>query len=150
MTNDIYQPYAVEQLVERIDTLHPDSQAQWGKMNVAQMLAHCSNALSMAVSEDKGSLTFTGVLFGWMAKKMIQGEQPFKQNLPTAKDFVVVDKRDFAHEKQRLKTIIDILAERGQKGVMNKVHPFFGKMSVQEWSSLIYKHIDHHLRQFGA
>ena len=146
----IYSKDTILEIKKRLDKLSPDSQRLWGTMDVSQMLAHCSAAIESAVSDDKGKMTIVGFLFGGIAKKVISSDKPFKQNLPTAKEFIVADKRNFEQEKEFLKNIIDQLVERGTAGVDGKIHPFFGKLSVTQWSDLVYKHLDHHLRQFGA
>ena len=39
---NLFEPATVEEVKQRMAQLRPDSERQWGKMNVAQMVAHCS------------------------------------------------------------------------------------------------------------
>ncbi len=151
MNNSIFAPDTFSEITERINKLSPSSQAKWGKMNVAQMLGHCANAINTSVSDDKGKVTFMGRIFGKMARKMVLADdKPFKQNLPTAKEFIVTDERNFERERRKLLSILELLKDKGPNGVADKVHPFFGTMAKEDWAFLIYKHLDHHLRQFGV
>ncbi len=148
--NSIYDAATVKELASRIDSLKPDSHRQWGKMDVAQMLAHCSVPMEIALGERPGMRTLMGRLFGRFAKTMVTGKEPFKQSLPTNPDFIVADPRDFSVEKQRLKNVLHRFSAAGAEKMENRRHPFFGKLTSEEWSTLMGKHLDHHLRQFGA
>lgn len=89
---NLYQAATVEEVKQRIERLKPDSQRQWGKMNVAQAVAHCSGPMEWA----------------------------------------------------------DRFAAAGPKGCTTHPHTFFGRLTPEEWATLMYKHLDHHLRQFGV
>ncbi len=73
----------------------------------------------------------------------------FTKNLPTAKDFIVTDERNFEKEKRQLIDMIKRFTSTADPHIVQQ-HPFFGKMSGNEWAVLAYKHLDHHLRQFGV
>lgn len=90
-----------------------------------------------------------GILFGKWAKKQLFTDKPWRRNLPTATEFVVTDQRNFDEEREKLIHLVQRFSAEGYT-VISKVHPFFGKMSSQEWAMLAYKHIDHHLQQFSA
>ena len=139
-----------EEMIRRIHGLHPDSKPEWGKMSVAQMLAHCRTPLRVASGELRLKRSLIGLLFGGLAKKKLVAPEPFKRNLPTAKEFTVKDPRDFAIEKANLIAEVQRFTQRGADGITKEPHPFFGKMTVPEWETLQWKHLDHHLRQFGA
>ena len=148
--NSIFAPETITAIKTRINKLTPDSQRQWGTMDVAQMMAHCSVAIGSALSDEPGKMVLMGRIFGKLAKNSIVSPKPFKQSLPTAKNFVISDSRNFEKEKAQLLTALDQLVAKGATGVEGKVHPFFGKMDAGEWSNLMNKHLDHHLKQFGA
>jgi hypothetical protein len=76
--------------------------------------------------------------------------KPFKKNSPTAKEYVVVGEQNFDSEKQRLLNLVDIFAKQGAVLAEGRKHPFFGKLTIIEWNILTYKHLDHHLQQFGV
>jgi hypothetical protein len=148
----IFSDSGVANINARIDQLSPDSQALWGKMNVSQMLAHCQPTLTVGLGVHQlGKYNFFVRLIGRMVKnQMVKNEQPFKKNQPTDKTFVVADARDFILEKEKLKDAVQQFSAAGRAGKLQGVHPFFGKLSQSEWDKLQWKHLDHHLRQFGV
>lgn len=139
-----------EEILRRIHALRPDSAARWGRMNVAQMLAHCQAPLKVALGELKLRRSLIGFLFGRLARKKLAGDQPFGKDLPTAKPFLVQDERDFAIEKANLIALLERLRRGGTEGLTRAPHPFFGPLTTAEWERLLWKHLDHHLQQFGA
>ena len=139
------------EVINRINRLTSNSKAEWGKMNVGQMLTHAQRPLRVALDELKLKRTLVGLLFGGMAKKKLaRGEEPFSKNLPTDKNFVVTDQRNADEEKKNLIALVQRFAKAGPAGLSRDAHPFFGYMTTQEWDTLMWKHLDHHLRQFGA
>jgi len=139
-----------QEVVARIGKLSTDSKGQWGKMNVEQMLVHCQVPLEVALGELKLKRGLVGFLFGKMAKKSFTGPKPFKRNLPTDPNFLVRKSENFEKEKQKLSQLVARLGQAGPMGVTQEPHPFFGKLTGQEWDLLMYKHLDHHLTQFGV
>ena len=135
---------------KRIDTLKPDSQHQWGKMDVSQMMAHCSQALEINFGTQTGKQSFMGKIFGKVALKSILSDKPFKKDLPTAPGFKVVGEKEFNKEKQRLLGLLQKLQAADMNKLAEKKHPFFGTITADQWNTLISKHLDHHLKQFGA
>lgn len=147
----LFEPAAVEVTTDRIARLRSDSERQWGKMDVAQMLAHCSAAIGMAVGETRPPRILLGRLLGRMAKKsLITNGTPMRRNSMTDKSVLVTDERDFAAERQRLRESIDRFAAGGPGICTTHPHFFFGPLTPVEWAVLMYQHLDHHLRQFGV
>lgn len=148
---NLYEPATAQEIKDRISRLGPGSQRQWGKMTAAQAMAHCSVAMEWAVGDIRPARMFVGRIFGPLAKsKMLKDEAPMGRNAPTAKSLVVGDDRDLATERQRLCVLIDRFTAAGPQGCTTHPHSFFGPLTPQEWSALMYKHLDHHLRQFGV
>lgn len=140
-----------QKIVNRINELTIESQPLWGKMNVAQMLAHCQAPLNVAFGDLKLKRGMMGILFGSIIrKKLTKDEKPFDRNLPTDKGFLVVDQREFDKEKSKLVHLVEKFEKVGPAGITKEAHPFFGKMTEQEWDAIQWKHLDHHLRQFGV
>ena len=148
--SSLFDSSDVQQIIERINKLTAESKAQWGKMNVTQMLAHCEPPLKVAFGELKLKRGLIGILFGGMAKRQLMAEKPFKQNLPTAPQFLVKDYGKFEAEKQKLIGLVKKFQQNGPSGLSKDPHPFFGKLTPEEWDKLQWKHLDHHLRQFGV
>jgi hypothetical protein len=140
----------VEEIIRRINTLTTDSKAHWGKMNVSQMLAHCTVGLKMTTGEIKCKGNFFMQLIGRMLKNKIIYKSEFRKNSPTAKEFIIDNPMDFEKEKSVLIAYLKKFPEQGKSIVGNEPHPFFGKLTVEDCDRLQYKHLDHHLRQFGA
>jgi len=147
---NLFEKEAVDEVISRIDKLQPATQRQWGKMDVAQMMAHCSGALDMASGKSNLPRVFVGRLIGPLVKPVYTNEKPFAKSNPTAKELVVSDQRDFARERAQLKEKIAQFHQGGEKQCTRHPHPFFGSLTPYEWSRGMYKHLDHHLRQFGG
>lgn len=103
-----------------------------------------------AFGELKFKRGLIALFFGKMAKKVLTNEIHFKHNLPTDKAFIIVEQRKFEEEKLRLIEHVKRFSNDGSKGLTQEPHPFFGKLTSEEWDILQWKHMDHHLRQFGA
>ena len=142
---NLFDPAVKQEIISRINQLSPGSQSKWGKMDVAQMLAHCQMPLGVAVGKHTLKGSFFIKLIGPLFKKKLFNEQPFKQNLPTDKSFKMTDPKDFEYEKQSLIQMINDFSETNMSG---EPHPFFGKLTKEEWSKGTWKHLDHHLMQF--
>ena len=146
----LYEKETVDEVLSRIDTLQPAAQRQWGKMDVAQMMAHCSSALDLATGKLNLPRIFIGRLIGPLVRPVFTNEKPFSKNNPTDKKLVVSDQRDFAHEQGQLKERIVQFHQGGETSCTRHPHPFFGSLTAWEWGRGMYKHLDHHLRQFGV
>jgi hypothetical protein len=147
---NLFEPTTVDEVVSRIDKLQLTSPRQWGKMGPAQMMAHCSIAMDMASGTLKPPRMFIGRFIGPLFKPIFTNETPFRKNAPTAKPLVVGDQKDFAREQEQLKLKIRQFSRGGEARCTQHPHPFFGPLSPQAWSRGMYKHLDHHLRQFGV
>jgi hypothetical protein len=148
---NLFEAARVEEVKERMAQLRPDSERLWGKMNAPQALAHCSAAVEWAVGDRIPPRMFLGRIMGRIVKPMVLGnDEPMRRNSPTAKDLVVQNERDLGTERERLRGLIDRFAACGPKGCTTHPHSFFGKLTPEEWATLMYKHLDHHLRQFGV
>ncbi len=149
---DLYDPAVVYELHDRIRRLRPDSARQWGRMNAAQMLAHCTMTMEMALGESEPLPRHpVGRLIGGMVKRslLVKGK-PLGRNARTHPSVLVEGERDFELERRRLDAAIDRFANGGPSVVTRHPHFFFGPMTPQEWSAFTYIHLDHHLRQFGV
>ncbi len=134
-------------MLERIGALEPDSQAMWGKMNVAQMLAHCAEVLEVSNGKElKGTPWFFRLIGPWI-KRMITNDKPYPRNSPTHQQYIMTGAKDFEHERARLLAVLEALRAAGPQAFR---HPIFGQMTAEEvgWSG--YRHLDHHLQQFGV
>jgi Protein of unknown function (DUF1569) len=148
---NLYEAARVEEVKQRLSQLRGDSVRLWGKMNPAQAMAHCAVAMEWAVGGTVPPRMFVGRIIGRIVKPLVlKDDQPMKKNSPTAKNLVVQDERDFGKERARLCGLIDRFAAAGPQGCTKHPHTFFGPLTPEEWAQLTYKHLDHHLRQFGV
>ncbi len=148
---NLFEAARVEEVKQRIAQLRPNSERQWGKMNVAQAMEHCSRGIEMALGDKTPPRVLIGRLIGGIVKPMALGnDEPMRRNSPTAKQLVVQDERDLGTERTRLCGLIDRFAAAGPAGCTTQPHAFFGRLTPDEWAILMYKHLDHHLRQFGV
>jgi hypothetical protein len=140
-----------EEIKNRIESLTPNSERQWGKMDVAQMLAHCSNLMEHTLGKipfkDESNFLSRTVI-RWMAFKNME-KGAFAKNLPTVKGYAVTDERQFALEKKRLLDNLTDFYAQGQNGHLMP-HPAFGQFTNGEWGQFMHLHLAHHLTQFSA
>jgi len=146
----LFTPDGNAEIIDRINKLTPSTPQVWGKMNVSQMLAHCQQPLKVAFGEVKMKQGLMGILFGKMMKKKLTGTQPFQKNLPTAKPFIIANPGEFELEKTKLIALVKKFYSEGPNALSKDPHPFFGRLTDEEWDKLSWKHLDHHLQQFGV
>ncbi|MFN0276837.1 MAG: DUF1569 domain-containing protein [Chitinophagales bacterium] len=143
----LFDKTTYEEIGLRLQQLTHDTKPLWGKMNVSQMLYHCTlpleNALGKIHQEKSGSFLLR------LFKSFLYSDRPYRKNLPTAKHFIVKDEKDFTTEKTKLLQDIKEAHEKGITGNWGE-HPAFGKFTNEQWGKVFYKHLDHHLRQFGV
>ena len=148
---NIFDKKVTDSLIERISNLKSTTQPQWGKMSVDQMLAHCNVPYEM-VFEDihpkpKG---LKKTLLKLFVKNPVVNEKPYKKNGRTAPQFLITDAKNFVEEKARLADYLQKTQELGADHFDGKESHSFGKLTKQEWNNMFYKHLDHHLNQFGV
>jgi hypothetical protein len=147
----VFDQNDVNEIIERINKLTPETQPLWGKMSVGQMLAHCSVAYEFVYTNKHPKPSFfMGLILKMFVKKIVTGTKEYKKNSQTAPAFVITDKKDFDFEKQQLIDYINQTLELGKAHFDGKVSLSFGKMNGQEWNNMFYNHLNHHLAQFGA
>jgi hypothetical protein len=132
---------------DRLNKLNDNSERQWGKMTPGQMAKHCQRPLEIMLGHNHYNLK-PNWLVNMFFKKSMYSDKLWRKNLPTVKRFKETKERDFAAEKAKLNTMLDELGSQLNKESWGD-HPAFGKMTNEQWGKMQYKHLDHHLRQFG-
>ncbi len=138
------------EIISRIQKLTETTPAQWGKMNSAQMMAHCQAGINMAFGNTKTIRNWIGVLFGNIAKRRMLKVDTFDKHMPTFRQAMITGDHNFEEEKEKYITLIKIAPVKGPDILVKYPHPYFGRFKANEWAQLNWKHIDHHLRQFGV
>lgn len=149
---DMFDLEGKARMMSRLDKLTPASKAEWGKMNVGQMLAHCNVAYETIHEPGKHPPPgLIGKFFARIfAKATVVGSKPYPKNGPTAPMFVMNDAKDFEAEKARLIAHVDKTFKQGKTHYEGLENMTFGKLSAEQWNTLFSKHLDHHLTQFGV
>ena len=142
-------PAVNQECRQRIDKLNPDTTPQWGEMTAARMLAHCAEVMEVAGGKEIQGTPWFIKLFKPYIRKAVVGPKPFPRSTKTHPQYIMNGDMVFEEEKQRLLNGLDAFTEMcsGKNGID---HPFFGEMTVDEAGWAMYKHLDHHLEQFGV
>jgi hypothetical protein len=150
MKNSFNQNDTAE-FISRIDKLSPTTKPIWGKMDVANMLAHCNVAYEMEYDnihpKPKGLKKLMLKIF---VKNSVVSPKPNKKNGPTGSEFIIKDIRKFDTEKKRLVEYINKTQQLGEIYFDGRESHSFGILTKQEWNNMFSKHLDHHLTQFGV
>lgn len=137
-----------EEIKSRIENLSENSERLWGKMTVGQMAWHCQYPLKLAIenreNNSKGNW-FVKTFF----KKSLYNDKPWRKNLPTATQLRAKEPKEFNAEYTKLRELIDGFQALENREIWHP-HPAFGTFTKEQWGQMQYKHLDHHLRQFGV
>lgn len=148
---NIFKKTVSDAIIVRINLLNPISTPKWGKMTVGQMLAHCSVIYEMVYLDTHPKPNFLKIiLLKAFVKQAVVGEKPYPKNGRTAPQFLITNEREFEKEKNILIDYITKTQNLGENHFDNKVSHSFGKLTKIEWNNMFYKHLDHHLIQFGV
>jgi hypothetical protein len=148
---NIFNPNDSAEVINRITKLTPDTKPQWGTMSADKMLAHCNVTYELVYdTKHPKPGAFKKFLLKSFVKKLVVNEVPYKKNERTAPEFVITDAKVFETEKKRLIDHITKTQQLGEKHFEGKESHSFGALSKGEWNNMFYKHLDHHLTQFGV
>jgi hypothetical protein len=145
---NLFDESVKQEIINRIHKLTPGSKPIWGKMSVSQMLAHLQPPIGIAYGTHVPKGSFILRLIGPFFKSKLWDDKPYKHGLPTDPTFVMLrNQKEFEKEKAAL---LEMIGRFSETTVVSERHPVFGKLSKENWSKATWKHIDHHLRQFGV
>lgn len=133
-------------ILERMSALTPASKPEWGKMEVGQMLAHCAEVQDVYNGKPLRAPLWMKLLRP-MLRPMLLADREFSRNSPTLDQFRIVDPEDFARQRERLVNSLRTMQALGRRPLK---HPMLGMMTSDEVGWMTWKHLDHHLRQFGV
>ncbi len=148
---NIFQKEIAQEVIARINNLNEDTAPKWGKMTVAQMLAHCNVTYEMVyTNKHPKPNAFVKFMLKLMVKPSVCGEKMYPKNGKTAPQFLITDQRDFKVEKKRLIAFINKTKNLGEAHFEGKESHSFGVLTAKQWNNMFYKHLEHHLTQFGV
>ena len=150
LTKSIFNPTDNAELIDRLNNLAANMPAVWGKMSAAQMMAHCQASMDMAFGNRPIKRHWTGVIFRTLGKHRLLKRGDLDRHIPTFKDFEITEPRDFDEEKEKFINLIQTALAKGPTALVKYPHPYFSTFKGDEWARLNWKHLDHHLRQFGV
>ena len=144
----IFDVSSYDELKTRVNNLNENSEANWGKMSVGQMVWHCQGPLNIMLQKED-----YGLKPNWLAKvffkKSLYNDRKWSKGLPTAKFLKTKEDKYFNTEVVTLKALLDDSHSHKDKTEWEP-HPGFGYFTPEQWGQMQYKHLDHHLRQFGV
>ena len=149
MAKNVIEEATLNEVLERLNKLTPDTQRLWGKMNVSQMLVHLSSTLKTGLGELKAKNVYVPLISPLMKRYLMRGGRFMKGATPTMGEFMVKNTVDFNTAHAEFTAILKRFVAEGRKEKLKR-HPFFGEMDAEAWGKTSYGHIDHHLRQFGV
>ena len=145
----IYNAQDRAALLARLDGVTPSSSAAWGRMNAGQMVAHLIQSLRMALGEVEcapkgGPLSFPPLR--WLVVHLL----PFPKGVPSSPELLRrTPSAELESDRDTLRALLERFAANGPGATFPR-HPAFGVMKGRQWGILVYRHTDHHLRQFGV
>jgi hypothetical protein len=148
--NNLYNQTDVWAMLARVEKLQSTDERHWGKMNVEQMLSHVNAALETATGQNFPERTFMGKIIGRFFRHKVLNDKPLDKNTPTDKNYLFTGSREFETEKAKTISLINTFHINGPSKCTTHPHSFFGKFTPEEWAISQWKHLDHHLRQFGG
>lgn len=146
----LFEDTVYQECLDRINKITPESQPKWGKMDAAQMFAHVASVQDVTNGKPLENTPFMAKLFKGFIRKMVVNEKPYKKSSQTHPQFLVANAKDFAEQKAHLLQALETFRDENKDGPSPHVHSLFGKMTHQEKGWSMYKHLDHHLQQFGV
>src|ERR1043165_4865825 len=139
----VHSAEGLQEIINRIEQLKPQSQPLWGKMNVSQMLCHLQGPLEVPLGRHQLPKSFMMKLIGPMIRKQMVSDKPFSKNSPTASTFRITNDREFDKEKQALIAVLQDYSAFANAGKLPPAHPYWGKLNTAEWDIMQWKHLDH-------
>lgn len=148
---NIFHQNEMNEVISRINKLSPDSKALWGTMTVDKMFAHCNVTYESVYNDNHPKPNwFQKLMLKWFVKNIVVNEKPYKKNSRTGPQFVITSDKNFEAEKTRLIEYLHKTQQLGESHFDGKESHAFGVLTKEEWNNMFYKHLDHHLSQFGV
>ncbi len=136
-------------IIARIDRLGPASERRWGRMERSALLPHLADQLRMALG-DVPVVRARGPLRFALARYLVIHVLPWPRGRAKAPaEAFTTGATTWDADRAALLDLIDRFASR-PAGELAPLNPVFGRLTGRDWGVLSYRHLDHHLRQFGV
>ena len=144
------KPEVRDRCCARLERLDADAGRKWGRMTARQMICHLNDSFRVAAGERQVSMAPSPLPRGLVKWLALRTPLPWARNIPTRPEIEQgrggTPPGDWEKDRRNLRQWIVSFPERQKFGT----HPMFGLMSWNDWQIWAYRHVDHHLRQFGA
>jgi hypothetical protein len=147
MQRSLSNAVARKELLDRLERLTPETTPLWGKMTAPQMLAHLTDWMLMAKGELKAAAIKRPLRYPPL-KQLVIYWLPFPKGVPTAPELIRGEIPEWSVEYAAVRRHVQSFEKLDPKTWPE--HPVFGKMTPKAWCVFAYRHMDHHLRQFGV
>jgi hypothetical protein len=144
----IWQDKSRQELNERLRALVWNNPAQWGKFTAPKMVCHLADSLRMAIGELAVEPKRLPIRYPPL-KQLIIYVAPFPKGARTAPELLTREPREWSSDVADVQALLNRAAKTTATDAWPE-HPAFGALSKRAWGVLIYRHMDHHLKQFGA
>ena len=145
----MWDPPRQQEIRERVARLSPQSRGAWGKLSAPAMVCHLADSLKMALGDIPVAPKHVPIRYPPL-KQLIIYVAPFPKSAPTAPELLARPPATWQADVAELQALVDRFVARGRESSSWPEHPAFGRLSRRAWGVLTYRHMDHHLRQFGA
>lgn len=135
-------------LDNRLQAMQAGNKATWGQMSLKEMLDHLAKSLGIATGETKCAPK-SGPFRYWPIRVLIIHVVPWPKGAPTAPELLVKTHGDWQQNRKAVREAITRIGALDSSATLHE-HPAFGRISRHSWGVLMYRHVDHHLRQFGV
>jgi hypothetical protein len=148
MAGTLWNEQDRQALDARLARLKPDAIPLWGSFDAPRMLCHVTDALRSATGEVACTPKPSPLRFP-VINTLVMFYLPWPKSVPTAPELLARKPESWDTEVARCRAAMNALATRPQTGQW-AVHAAFGRLSGAQWGRLLYRHTDHHFKQFGV
>lgn len=143
-----------EQYIVLLQQANTNVQPKWGKMDFQQMLEHVADFVQVSTQKQFYPLVSPPEHMPKL-KEFLMSDKQFREN--TKAPAKIIGEEPFPHRYETVEEAkLELLAEvnyffqlYADEPDLTAVHPVFGELNYEQWVRLHYKHVTHHLRQFG-
>ncbi|MFT3909781.1 MAG: DUF1569 domain-containing protein [Ferruginibacter sp.] len=137
-----------------LSNLAADSKGSWGKMNGQQMVEHLADFFDISSAKVPSRLVIPEEHLP-KYKAFLLSDKEFRENTKAPAEVlgeepIPVRTANMEAAISTLRNSVDAFYKYYENTpVENTTHPVFGSLNFEEWILLHYKHVIHHLKQFG-